>query len=668
MSSLGSKSTPTLGQLKMQIINQINKNSNQFIEEWKHENRSKKALILANRQQVLQDICDKIVVLSKIEANKQQNLTKNENKNEANRKAMLDQLRSNANNEIYEDWKIQAIDNKRRILDNRHAILTCISENDKKNLKSVKKSKSDIKNELLCAIRKNNSNECLPNWKENEFNQKRISIENKNELLLEIEKEKKENDFKKVIKNKDDSFITSRSNLLNSIRDNSNLIVESWKQENRNKISSPMLNRQLILNDLTKTPLLKSTSNPRTQLLNSLNTSEPLEKLENWKNIIIKQRSDAIQNKNKINCEIYEANKNMKTLIEKTSNRAHLLEEIRQITQENDKIRSIDIVEGWKQDFRNEKSRNFINKRMVIVDLLSDDKKKLKRTMSENDKYTNLLNSIRTEPIPAWKQRINNDRVKTIQNKKEINTKIEENSKNLNKNKNQILNKQKLMSEIRQNSGNFTEGWKEEIKNDIAGTIGNKELIKQDLIDFNSKKRTNSGSGLKNNKDQIGLKNEMLKELRYIKNNTLPNWREQELEFNSRIQGSRQVMLAEITNSKNLQNLKRTSSSCQIRNNVLADIRRGCPIPSWQEIQRIQLANIYNNKRAIMTDIVDKNFKDLLENSKTLPELKCQVLKDIRNKNVDGIVPLWKEDIMSKRAQPYINKVLLNHSINALKL
>merc|ERR1712142_67345 len=111
----------SLTQLKSQIINEINKNSHEFLEEWKQIDRTQKAKILASKREVIIQLTNSIQKLNKI--NKIENSL---NSIEQLRRKMLAQIRQKANNQVIEEWKINSISNKVEIYDNRNKLLNSI--------------------------------------------------------------------------------------------------------------------------------------------------------------------------------------------------------------------------------------------------------------------------------------------------------------------------------------------------------------------------------------------------------------------------------------------------------------------------------------------------------------------------------------------------------------
>jgi hypothetical protein len=216
------------------------------------------------------------------------------------------------------------------------------------------------------------------------------------------------------------------------------------------------------------------------------------------------------------------------------------------------------------------------------------------------------------------------------------------------------------MKDVRSKFGNFTEAWKESQCNDRAVAIGCKNLIKNEITKDCLK-------NLNSTKTQAELKNESLKELRLKADTAIPQWKEDILDSNSQIQGNRQQVIYELSFCQpDRSPLNATKSLNQVKNQVLAEIRRPVPVEAWKEEARNKIAELYNNKREINDLICGKKF--LLECAKSQSELRNDLLREIRSKNKDEVVPVWKEKKMMKRTEVHDNKVELNRCIESLNL
>lgn len=688
------KGPSQLSNLKSKVIEEINENSLEFVEGWKQSNRNRKHKVLQKRHELLEHFKDHV----RGSTNSMTTLLNNtNNKNNLTNKTIgeiknlcMNEIR---NKKIIENWKNSLIQEKTKILEIRNNVINEIygqkSKIIKNKLNKVKLdlntiSKQEQKSILLNEIRnmkKGNSKkavsdekECIPAWKEIQLNQKRITLENKKMLNLEFQEQSKEALLENVC-----NIIEKRQKVLESIR-NLQLnqpIVEEWKQNNRNNLSTPLLNKQQLLNDLIEGKItLKSIEDNRTHMLNSIKANSNNENItEEWKIKIQKEKLLTMKKRQQVLCDIHEQkNQIYKNLLESNKNktteeekRNNLLNEVRNFVQ--DYYRNCDytpVVENWKQEERNLKSSLINNKKRCLIDISEQKPSKMlkKVEMSDNKKHMNLLNEIRSEPLPIWKENLNNKRIETIQNKNKINNEII-NTKftDILENKNKVYeNKINLNKEIKSKFGNYSESWKEEQYNQKTKNIACKNLINNEINEYDFE--------LKNFKNQTELKQLMLKELRLKSDMTLPLWKEDILDEQSKINGNKNQLICEINeNTKILQkNLIKTLNFNKLKEECLKELRQlTCqPIELWKELERNEITEKYNNKKEINNEIRNKNFN--LENNKSFSEMRNLVLKDIRSLNEETIVPKWKEEKLAKRCLVFDNKMQLNKSIENLRI
>lgn len=468
-------------------------------------------------------------------------------------------------------------------------------------------------------------------------------------------------------------IITLRARFLESIRAQKQVevVTEAWKQVNRENVAKPMLAKQQMMNSILSNPektqkSLKPTEDKRVTLMKALNTAEDnatSSRIESWKVKNIEQRTEAIKNKHAIICDINE--KKEGTQIKPAANRQNVLAEIRNEVNQK-QPNTAPVVENWRQTERDNKSKLYLTKKMVLVDVEAPTAKALLKNVEKTDmvRHTDLLNAIRTEKLPAWKESVNCDRINTIQSKNKVNNEIcsqkcEAICKTLKNTQTVQENKINLMKDIRCKSGNFTEAWKESQSNDRATAIGCKGLINEDI--------TSKKASLKLTKSQPELKTETLKELRMKADMCVPKWKEEILDEQSIIKGNRNQVICDISKSqKSKKPLTKTSSFNESKAKCLSEIRRPQPVEAWKEAERQSTADLYTVRREVVHAIADKKFS--LENSKSQAELRSACLVEIRTKNTETVVPVWKEKKLAKRAEVFTNKMILNRSIENLKI
>merc|ERR1712168_1548807 len=125
---------------------------------------------------------------------------------------------------------------------------------------------------------------------------------------------------------------------------------------------------------------------------------------------------DNLKNKRKLLNEILCSS--TKNLLTRTPNRINLMEQIRSSFNEKSAITTL-LVENWKQNERNNISNNLSNKNIILGEILSinSNGSNLRHVKdSQLIMHKNLLNKIRSAPIPEWKENFFAIKIKAIQN------------------------------------------------------------------------------------------------------------------------------------------------------------------------------------------------------------------------------------------------------------
>merc|ERR1712142_72107 len=481
----------SLTQLKSQIINEINKNSHEFLEEWKQIDRTQKAKILASKREVIIQLTNSIQKLNKI--NKIENSL---NSIEHLRRKMLAQIRQKANNQVIEEWKINSISNKVEIYDNRNRLLNSIKCSKRKTsqdfveLTPIKKSKVEQRSQLLQDIRFTKCEQILPKWKENYFNQIRATIDYKIQISLDVVDKNvvksAVKDCKKREENLNQCSMNQRKQLMAAIRSKStqNDLIESWKQNIRTNLSEPLILKQKLLGDLLSSKVtLKSNVDKRDALMRDLNKEINLD-IEAWKQIRKQQILDNLKNKRRVLNEILCSSG--KNLLTRTPSRINLMEQIRSSFNEKSAITTL-LVENWKQNERNTISNNLSNKNIILGEILSINSNGLNLRHVKNSQlimHKHLLNKIRSAPIPEWKEMFFAIKIKAIQNKHNVCLSVQNGQFKLNCNVSPVDQKIKICAQIRSKFQNLNEEWKQVKYNSYAKAIGQKYLTNLSIKNF----------------------------------------------------------------------------------------------------------------------------------------------------------------------------------------
>jgi len=608
---------------KAKVIAELNKNSDEFIESWKQQVRNQRATIIGNRQCVLSDLCRGTQSLKSATPKKPVTIEEAHGK-------MLVELREKTSTEIIESWKAAAMEEKRQMLATRHQILSAIGQ--KQTLR--KRSASFI--EQRQAVMNQLKSEPVPEWKEKIMTEKMRVYSNRNACMNAIK------GARATLKCKDD-LVVKRARVMDQLRAQSQP-VESWKQSIRNTIATPIVNKHLLLAAIPTQPILKSTKNPRVELLNELKaTLKNHEVTPEWKEKQQAQRRQTMELKQKLNFTIPTAK-----LVAKP-NHTQLMAEIRVSAFTIQIPEHTLVVESWKQQVRDQKAAAIQAKKSVLVSLTQS---KPKLTSIKKDTHAELMNAIRSTPLEAWKQALYRFRAQAIANKHQLIAEIESANFKLTPSKNVAENKIACLSELRHSTGNILEAWKESERNTRAKQIGARQFM---FAELKAKKST---SILKSTKTTEQKKIDVLKELRERTTEQLPAWQEAERVERANVQNHHHAMICELSTTNKKEIIENVQSINDIKRAVLSEIRRKLPVEGWKEEERCKQASIYNNRRAVVEEICTGK----VSNNRSQVDLKEAMLKEIRSKGACP-VPEWKENRMGQRLQVLKNKTLLNQQI-----
>jgi len=607
---------------KAKVIAELNKNSDEFIESWKQQVRNQRATIIGNRQCVLTDLCNASKSLKSATPNTPVTIEEAHGK-------MLVELRAKTSTDIIESWKAAAMEQKRQMLATRHQILSAVGQ--KQSLR--KRSTSFI--EQRQAVMNQLKTEPVPEWKEKIMTEKMRVYSNRNACMNAIK------GARATLKCKDD-LVVKRARVMDQLRAQSQP-VESWKQSIRNTIATPMVNKQLLLAAIPTQPTLKSTKNPRVELLNQLKaTLQGHEVTPEWKEKQQTQRRQTMELKQKLNFTIPTAK-----LVAKP-NHTQLMAEIRVSAFTIQIPEHTLVVESWKQQVRDQKAAAIQAKKSVLVSLTES---KPKLTSIKKDTHAELMNAIRATPLEAWKQALYRFRAQAIANKHQLVAEIEAANFKLTPSKNVAENKITCLSQLRHSTGNIVEAWKEAERNTRAKQIGAKHFM---FAELKAKKSTS----LKSTKTTEQKKIDVLKELREKTTEQLPAWQEAERVERANVQNHHHAMICELSTTNKKEVIENVQPINEIKRAVLSEIRRKLPVEGWKEQERVKQASLYNNRRAVVEEIACGK----VTNNRSQVELKEAMLKEIRSKG-ECPVPEWKENRMGQRLQVLKNKTLLNQQI-----
>jgi len=619
---------------KQAVIKQLNSRSTEMVENWKQSTRDSRAEILGNRKRVMDQISFETIKLTPCKP------TDSESTIEAKYNLCMQEIKEKSQTQVVEAWKSKAIESRRLIFATMHNIVAEIKTEKsdlKKNLKSTKKiNRQDLMEDLKTQVEKQ------PEWKAKITTQKCEAIRNKNLVNCDI----REFNFElNSTKNQVQKF--------NAVLDQIRVPTEAWKIKNRTAIADPHKNLKLVVAEIAENDFsLASTKNPREELMMAIRSNE----IEAWKQTKADNFSKLVQARKAVLCDISEKNFSLK----KIPNRQALLTQIRAAYNIPE---SWTFLESWKENTRNQKSKIIIAHKNCMVSLEQlKGKFNLKPTQqsTRKEQLQACLENIRKEPVEAWKQKVQQSRISTFENKKALNSEISgfELSSLKPVKKSVQARKMEINEEIKSKFGKSIESWKQQQMNNKAVQFYNKHLMMNQLI---SVKKSN----LKKTESIEQTKTSLMAAIR-AKTNTspVPEWQETERIERSKVQNNRNLVLSELRSVKKPV-LGETKSLEQVRMQICKDIRaRREPIEAWKEKEREMQTELYNNKRTVMQAIA--NGVNCIGNKRNQAELKDALMLEIRSKG-EFVVPEWKEKRMAVRAKVLKNKVALNVAICALK-
>lgn len=617
---------------KQLMINQLNKKSPAFVEAWKQQMRTERAEIFANRRRFLDDLTFNQHELRPTKPTDEAATI------EAQYKVCLAQLRERAGTQIVESWRAKAVEERRLIFATHHLVCSELRGKSAKNaLKSQPKSKVELKSALLKDI----NQQPVPEWKEREMEQRREAYEQRAMLICDIRAQPSQKEA--LLASSD--VIVQRSRVMQAVQKRAGQAVEQWRQNVRDALAVPKMNKHLLLAELAqRAPVaLKSSKCARDEMLAQIRRkySVDSECVPEWKERACRQLKVSLQGK-VLTCADISAKR---FSLKKCAQHARLMEQIRQ--------RSVadEAVPCWRQRERDVRSKAIRAKHATLVQLLT--KRPTLKHNSESDRRA-VLAAIRTEPVPAWKEAVQAVRVKIIQAKRQLTEDLK--TAKLSSRKSVAEQKRLTMAQLRATAGKPVEAWKEIAMNHMAVQIGSKMLVHQALVNkspINALKKT---ATVETNK------NALLAAIRSPE--PLPSWVEAERAQRATALNARNHVLAALKTG-GVSVLKPTRSLETTKREVLAEIRRHRePLEAWREAEREQVAEGFAKKKQLNAAICDKKGRPVLRNMVKQSDLKELAMREIRFA-MGAVVPMWKEKSMAKRCDTMKNKIELNQAILA---
>lgn len=616
---------------KQAVIKQLTNKSTEMVENWKQTSRDTRATILGNRKRVLDQISFETVKLTPCQPSDSNSTI------EAKYNFCIQEIKEKAGNKVVEAWKSKAIESRRLIFATMHSVVAEIKINKTELKSNLKVTKKVTREDLMSALKTKVETE--PEWKLRAIKQKCESIKNKNLINCEIRERKFE-----LVSTK--TQVEAFNAVLDSIRGP----TEAWKLKIRSEISNPHKNMKMLICEINSTyPLsLKSTKNARQELLKSIRTSE----VEAWKQAKAEDFSILVQAKNAVICDISERNFTLKKL----PRRQAMLAQIRAAYNIPE---SWTFMESWKESIRNSRSKVMLAHKHCMVSVEQGQVTlKTTKVSTRKEQLQACLEQIRKAPVEAWKKKVQESRISTIENKNLLISEVLQFDISGLKIVQKSVQNRKLdvNAEIKSKYDNAVESWKQSIFNRKAVQLFNKHITLNEL--------TETAPVLKKTQTIEQTKTSLMQAIRAKTNaSPVPEWQETERIERSKVQNQRNLVLSHLRSVKPV--LGETKSLEQVRIQICKEIRACKPIEAWKEKEREVQAGLYADRRIVMQAI--SNGVSSIENKKSQAELKDALLVEIRSKG-DFVVPEWKEQRMSVRAAVLKNKVALNAQICARKL
>merc|ERR1712110_36266 len=573
------------------------------------------------------------------------------------KQALIKQINSKSSNMV-ENWKQSARDSRAEILGNRKRVMDQISFDNIK-LTPCKPSDSETTieakyNVCMSELKEKAGKQVVEAWKSKAIESRRLIFATMHSVVAEIKTNKTLKDSLKSVKE------ITREDLMSDLKKNVEKEPE-WKVKIMKQKCEAIKNKNLINCEIREFNFkLNSDKNAVEQF--NLMLDQIRSPVEAWK---LKIRAEIANPHKNMRLVIAEINDNKVSLASTKNLREELMKTIRTSPIEAWKQAKADnfsaswtFCEAWKENIRNEKSKVLLAHKHCMVSV-EQGKVSLKKTknFTRKEQLQACLAMIRTEPVEAWKQKIQESRINAIENKKLVLSEILEfKTSELKIVENSVQNRKLAVnSEIKSKFNNSIEGWKQDGLNKKAVQFFNKHIM---LNQLSSKKVT-----LKPIKTIEETKTSLMAAIR-AKTNTspVPEWQESEQIERSKVQNNRNLVLSELRSVK--KQLGETKSLEQVRMQICKEIRANQPIEAWKEKERESQAELYNNKRMVMQAI--NNGVSSVANKRSQADLKDALLIEIRSKS-EFVVPEWKEKRMGVRAQVLKNKVALNAAICALK-
>lgn len=617
---------------KKAVIKELNtKNAGtELVESWKQAARDERANIFGARQRVMNELSQgKLVLAPPQEAADNKTVEQHYN-------ACMHEIRENANTQVVEQWKCEAIENRRLIFAARHEMM---SELAGKTVESLKKAElSPVEQHKACMTELATKAEPVPAWKQAQRDTITSTLHHKKQVVHEISTTARQ------LKS-NTTLAAKHSRVMSELR---TVEVEGWKQAIRSSHAQPMLAKHATLVELVESSVaLKPVCSARAATISALNKQT----IPAWKERIARVHREQVERRRAVICDIAER----KFSLKKVANRRELLVEIRAAYNIPE---STSFVEGWRQVGRDARAAAQEAKRNCMVSL--EQEKVVLKSSSASNSHSQLhkacMQQIRGEMLESWKERVQAVRKNAIEGKRALCQEILAGKITLASSKSVQSKKLAVMAELRAESNSPVEAWKEAERNQRALQLGAKQLMH---IEFGKKK-----SALKQTESIESCKLAVMQAIRCKQAQHIPAWQEAERAERANVQNARNAVMCQVRGEHKLEP---TQTMQEIKRAVLSDIRRHQqPLEAWREAERTAQAGIYDNKRALVLAI--SNGVSSLENKRSQADLKDALLREIRAVGKSSVVPAWKEAKMQLRTQVLKNKVQLNAQICALTL
>lgn len=556
--------------------------------------------------------------------------------------AMIKQINSRST-EMIEKWKQTARASRAEILGNRQRVM------DQINFETIKLTPckpTDSENTIeakynLCMqeIKEKSGSQTIEAWKNKAVESRRLIFATKHNVIAEI----KTNENLKI--NLKSTKVISREHLMADLRTKCEPVPE-WKIKQMKQKCDAINNKNIVNCEIRENEFI----------LNSRDTV-----VEKFNKVLDQIREPTEAWKLKIRTQISNPHKNMKACLCDIAERNFFLESTKDAREQlMDSIRK-NPVESWKLA----KAKEFAKINRIRKSLLCDITEK-KFTLKKIANREALLADIRSAyNIPeswtfceAWKEESRNAKSKILLAHKQCMVSVEQGEFHLKNTKNSTRKEQlkACLDELRIEP---IPAWKKAVQESRIATFENKNSVLSEITVFDRKMLKTVVRPVIENKLAVleQLKAKLFKKGWY--NLCIEGWKQDQMNKKACSFFNKHLMIEEMRTLK--PTLKQTRSIEQTKTCLMAAIRAKInvsPVPEWQENERIERSKVQNARNLVLSEL--RSAKSCLTETKSLEQVRMQICREIR---ANQPIEAWKEKERESQVELYNNKRMVIQAI-----